>query len=142
MSEWSTLKEIAVQYRTGAEPFRVKREALRQELKDSKDKDEVQILRRRIKDLTRIIDEMEMMADCADRYYDPGYYRDDQITCNCLRDNNHPLEDGASAYQSGTDDNMPTGYATHDYGRAAVTSRKKSAAKPDPLSKLKQAFKF
>ena len=82
MSDWSTLKELSAQYQTAAEKLRVRIAKLRSELATATDPEEKWWLKRRIKELTPILTEMNTLAELTEHYYDPGFYRDEQYTTN------------------------------------------------------------
>lgn len=136
MSNWTPLSELGKQYREAAEPIRKKLAELRAELRRTSDPEKVWHLKRRIAELTPILSELNMMAECSERYYERGYYRNEQITTNGIKyhgfEGRNPAKTPPDS--SGGVDPSGMGYRTADYSRGKITTRGRSDTGRKPLN--------
>ena len=75
-----TLAELSENYRAAAEPLRKRLSQLRRELEQATDPEEIWHLKRRIRELTPMLTEMNDLAELTARYYERGYYRNEKYT--------------------------------------------------------------
>ena len=141
MSDWLTLSELSGQYRAAADKLRARMGDIRKELSTATDPEEIWQLKQRIKELTPILTEMNKLAELTERYYDRGYYRDEQYTTNGIKIR---FPEGTEKAKSNQDRTGGTytdsdGYTHRVYSQGAVTSRRSERARckqvdrvPDP----------
>ena len=75
-----TLQELSLCYEEAAIPLRRRLKQLRQMLSCEKDPEEIWHLKRRIRELTPILTQMNELAELTAHYYDRGYYRNEKYT--------------------------------------------------------------
>ncbi len=75
-----TLAEISLCYEAAAVPLRARLRQLRQELTVATDPEVIWHLKRRIRELTPMLTEMNELAELTAHYYDRGYYRSEKYT--------------------------------------------------------------
>ena len=75
-----TLMEISRSYEAAAVPLRRRLRELRQQVAASEDPEEIWHLKRRIKELTPLLTEMNDLAELTAHYYDRGYWRNEKYT--------------------------------------------------------------
>lgn len=128
MSDWTPLSELGKQYREAAEPIRKRLAELRAKLQQTSDPEEAWHLKRRIGELTPILSEVNAMAECAERYYEKGYYRNERITTNGIKphgfEGTNPAKNPPNS--TGGVDPDAMGYRTADYSRGKITTRGRS----------------
>ena len=73
-----TLLEMSKDYEAAAVPLRNRLKALRQQLRQTDDPEEIWHLKRRIAELTPILTQMNELAELTARYYERGYYRNEK----------------------------------------------------------------
>ena len=75
-----TLQELSHCYEDAAVPLRQRLRQLRHMLTTETDPEELWWIRRRIRELTPILTQMNELADLTAHYYDRGYYRNEKYT--------------------------------------------------------------
>ena len=75
-----TLQELSLCYEEAAVPLRRRLKQLRQMLASAEDPEEIWHLKRRIRELTPILTQMNELAELTAHYYDRGYYRNEKYT--------------------------------------------------------------
>lgn len=75
-----TLKELSQSYEESALLLRKRLWYLRRDLARSRDPEEIWHLKRRIKELTPILTQMNELAELTAHYYDRGYWRNEKYT--------------------------------------------------------------
>ncbi len=75
-----TLAELSVCYEAAAVPLRKRLRQLRQELAQATDPEVIWHLKRRIRELTPMLTEMNELAELTAHYYERGYYRSEKYT--------------------------------------------------------------
>ncbi len=75
-----TLAELSHCYEEAAVPLRNRLRQLRQALATETDPDEIWHLKRRIAELTPMLQQMNELAELTAHYYDRGYYRNEKYT--------------------------------------------------------------
>lgn len=75
-----TLRELSRQYVQSADLLRLRLQALRAQLAQSDDPEEIWHIRRRIAELTPMLTQTNELAELTARYYERGYYRSDKYT--------------------------------------------------------------
>ncbi len=75
-----TLQELSRCYEEAAVPLRARLRQLRQQLSKETDPQKIFRLKRRIRELTPMLSEMNELADLTAHYYDRGYYRNEKYT--------------------------------------------------------------
>ena len=75
-----TLLEISRGYEEAAVPLRRRLLQLRQELAAETDPEEIFRLKRRIRELTPMLTQMNELKELTAHYYDRGYYRNEKYT--------------------------------------------------------------
>ena len=75
-----TLQELSRCYEEAAVPLRRRLLQLRQELATETDPEEIFRLKRRIRDLTPMLTQMNELKELTAHYYDRGYYRNEKYT--------------------------------------------------------------
>jgi hypothetical protein len=75
-----TLQELSLCYEEAAVPLRRRLKQLRQMLSCEKDPEKIWHLKRRIRELTPILTQMNELAELTAHYYDRGYYRNEKYT--------------------------------------------------------------
>ena len=73
-----TLLEMSKDYEAAAVPLRNRLKALRQQLRQTDDPEEIWHLKRRIAELTPLLTQMNELAELTARYYERGYYRNEK----------------------------------------------------------------
>jgi uncharacterized membrane protein YccC len=73
-----TLLEMSKDYEAAAVPLRNRLKALRQQLRQTDDPEEIWHLKRRIAELTPMLTQMNELAELTARYYERGYYRNEK----------------------------------------------------------------
>ncbi len=74
------LAELSRDYEAAAVPLRRRLQELRLSLSKTRDPEEIWHLKRRIKELTPLLTEMNELADLTAHYYDRGYWRNEKYT--------------------------------------------------------------
>ena len=75
-----TLRELSYSYEAAAVPLRQRLWELRVQIARSTDAEEIWHLKRRIKELTPLLTEMNELAELTAHYYERGYYRNEKYT--------------------------------------------------------------
>ena len=75
-----TMKELSQSYEAAAVPLRQRLWELRVQVARSTDPEEIWHLKRRIKELTPMLTEMNELAELTAHYYDRGYWRNEKYT--------------------------------------------------------------
>lgn len=75
-----TLTELSRCYEEAAVPLRARLHQLRAALAAAEDPEEIWQLKRRIKELSPILTQMNELAELTAHYYDRGYYRNEKYT--------------------------------------------------------------
>jgi len=75
-----TMTELSRSYEEAAQPLRKRLLELRQQIARTSDPEEIWHLKRRIKELTPMLTEMNELAELTARYYDRGYWRNEKYT--------------------------------------------------------------
>lgn len=75
-----TLQELSKYYEQSAVLLRRRLRLLRQLLATETDPDEIFHLKRRIRELSPMLTEMNELAELTAHYYDRGYYRNEKYT--------------------------------------------------------------
>ncbi len=75
-----TLKELSACYEAAAVPLRARLRQLRLALAQSRDPEDIWHLKRRIRELTPMLTQMNELAELTAHYYDKGYYRNEKYT--------------------------------------------------------------
>ena len=75
-----TLQELSRCYEEAAVPLRRRLLQLRQELAAETDPEEIFRLKRRIRELTPMLTQMNELKELTAHYYDRGYYRNEKYT--------------------------------------------------------------
>lgn len=75
-----TLLELSVSYEAAAVPLRKRLRELRLLIAKSDDPEEIWHLKRRIKEITPLLTEMNELAELTAHYYDRGYWRNEKYT--------------------------------------------------------------
>lgn len=75
-----TLQELSKYYEQSAVLLRKRLRLLRQLLATETDPEEIFHLKRRIRELSPILTEMNELAELTAHYYDRGYYRNEKYT--------------------------------------------------------------
>lgn len=75
-----TLQELSRCYEEAAVPLRQRLRLLRQQLSKETDPQKIFRLKRRIRELTPMLSEMNDLAELTAHYYDRGYYRNEKYT--------------------------------------------------------------
>lgn len=75
-----TLQELSRCYEEAAVPLRRRLLQLRQELATETDPEEIFRLKRRIRELTPMLTQMNELKELTAHYYDRGYYRNEKYT--------------------------------------------------------------
>ncbi len=75
-----TLAELSLCYEAAAVPLRARLRQLRQELATETDPEAIWHLKRRIRELTPMLTEMNELAELTAHYYERGYYRSEKYT--------------------------------------------------------------
>lgn len=75
-----TLAELSKDYTFAAGLLRARLRLLRQMLADASDPEEIFHIKRRIRELTPMLTEMNELAELTAHYYDRGYYRGEKYT--------------------------------------------------------------
>lgn len=75
-----TLTELSRGYEEAAVPLRRRLRELRKKAAATDDPEELWHLKRRIKELTPLLTEMNELAELTAHYYDPGYWRNEKYT--------------------------------------------------------------
>ena len=75
-----TLMELSRSYEAAAVPLRKRLRELRIQITRTTDPEEVWHLKRRIKELTPLLTEMNELAELTAHYYDRGYWRNEKYT--------------------------------------------------------------
>lgn len=75
-----TLQELSRCYEEAAVPLRARLRQLRQQLSKETNPQKIFRLKRRIRELTPMLSEMNELADLTAHYYDRGYYRNEKYT--------------------------------------------------------------
>lgn len=75
-----TLAELSESYREAAKPLIRRLKELRQQLEQAEDPEEIWHIKRRIRELTPMLTEMNDLAELTARYYERGYYRNEKYT--------------------------------------------------------------
>ena len=75
-----TLTELSQCYEEAAVPLRARLHQLRAALAAAEDPEEIWQLKRRIKELSPILTQMNELAELTAHYYDRGYYRNEKYT--------------------------------------------------------------
>lgn len=75
-----TLQELSRCYEEAAVPLRARLRQLRQQLSKETDPQKIFRLKRRIRELTPMLSEMNELAELTAHYYDRGYYRNEKYT--------------------------------------------------------------
>lgn len=75
-----TLQELSRCYEEAAVPLRQRLRLLRQQLSEETDPQKIFRLKRRIRELTPMLSEMNDLAELTAHYYDRGYYRNEKYT--------------------------------------------------------------
>ena len=74
------LTELSLSYEASALLLRKRMQELRLQISRSRDPEEIWHLKRRIKELTPLLTEMNELAELTAHYYDRGYWRDEKYT--------------------------------------------------------------
>lgn len=74
------LTELSRSYEASALLLRKRMQELRLQISRSRDPEEIWHLKRRIKELTPLLTEMNELAELTAHYYDRGYWRDEKYT--------------------------------------------------------------
>ena len=75
-----TMLELSRCYEEAAVPLRARLRQLRQLLAQTQDPEEIFHLKRRIRELTPMLTQMNELAELTAHYYDRGYWRSDKYT--------------------------------------------------------------
>ncbi len=75
-----SLQELSATYEAAAVPLRRRLQELRRQVSAARDPEEIWHLKRRIKELTPLLTEMNELADLTAHYYDRGYWRNEKYT--------------------------------------------------------------
>ena len=75
-----TLQEVSKGYREAAVPLRRRLSELRKALAETVDPEERFCLKRRIRQMTPILTQMNELAELTERYYERGYWRSEKYT--------------------------------------------------------------
>lgn len=95
-----TLSELSKSYAESAELLRNRITELRRQMASTQNQKEKINLRRRIRELTPMLKDMETLAETTANYYRPDFYRDPKCTSNCFVDSvtRHPIAERYSQY--------------------------------------------
>ncbi len=75
-----TLKQMSREYAAAAEPLRARLRLLRRELARTEDPETIWWLKRRIRELTPMLTQVNKLAELTAHYYERGYYRSEKYT--------------------------------------------------------------
>ena len=75
-----TLSELSYYYEEAAIPLRNRLSRLRTDLENATNPEDIFQLKRRIKELTPMLTQMNELAELTAHYYDKGYYRSEKYT--------------------------------------------------------------
>ena len=75
-----TLTELSLSYEAAAMPLRLRLRELRLMLAQASDPEEIWHLKRRIRELSPLLTEMNELAELTAHYYDRGYWRSEKYT--------------------------------------------------------------
>ncbi len=75
-----TLSELSGEYRAAADTVRLQLRRLRRQAEAEEDPEVLWHLRYRIFKLTKILTQMNELAELTERYYERGYYRSEKYT--------------------------------------------------------------
>ncbi len=75
-----SLQELSAAYEAAAVPLRKRLQELRRQASAAADPEELWHIKRRIKELTPLLTEMNELADLTAHYYDRGYWRNEKYT--------------------------------------------------------------
>lgn len=75
-----TLQELSRCYEEAAVPLRDRLKLLRKMLQTETDPEEIFRIKRRIAELTPMLTQMNELAELTARYYERGYYRNENYT--------------------------------------------------------------
>lgn len=81
-----SLENLSAEYQHSAQLIKNRLAELRAELKKTTDPAEVWNLKRRIRELTPMLTEMNDLAELTARYYEKGYFRNEKYSANCFED--------------------------------------------------------
>lgn len=118
-----TLKELSAEYRQSAQLLRTRLKELRQVLKVAETADERWHIKRRIYELTPILTQTNKVAELLEKYYDGGYYRDANYSCNALREGIPRTIRKTNAHHPGGADGGPEGYSCALLDAGHITKR-------------------
>ena len=75
-----TLTELSLSYEAAAMPLRLRLRELRLMLAQASDPEDIWHLKRRIRELSPLLTEMNELAELTAHYYDRGYWRSEKYT--------------------------------------------------------------
>ena len=75
-----TLAELSKCYEEAAVPLRARLSQLRSMLETANDPEEIWHIKRRIRELTPMLTQMNELAELTAHYYERGYYRSEKYT--------------------------------------------------------------
>ena len=123
-----TLLEMSEEYKKSADLLRKRLAELRRLKKVTSDPEERWRIDRRIHALTKMLTETNKIAELTARYYERGYYRSAEHTCNGIEKTYKSRGEANKTYKNhrGAADGMPAGYShcDSDLGKVPSTIRK------------------